>query len=493
MKRKGRLLLIILFSIFVLTVPPICGQTYYPFSQCTLTTVVNMPQAGYITPGTGLYTYGSTVYASVHTYSSYVFDGWYLNGVYQGKLTTIPITMTQDYTLIAVFSVRTVVLTINNYPSNGGATAPQSGIYNYTYGSSVIVREYPVEGATFSGWYLDGVYQGLGTSITVPMTQDRQLGAFYSGNIPTPTPSPQPSQTPAPTPTPSPTLPTPILSFYCQSSSTLTGYKVQISGALVYNNIGISGAGVALSYSANGGLSYNDLAYLITGDFGNFSAVWMPSSSGNYVVKGTWYGDDAYAPTNSKVNFAVLPAQNQNQNVFSVTSNSTISNLSFDSSHSSLGFTVSGTTGTSGFVQVNIPKSLLSVVSNLNVTLDGQNTVFISIDQGDSWLITIEYNHSTHSVLMVLDAPVATPTASPAPTDAATTAPTVAPTTLPTSAPTSTQTEIPTASPQPPSATSTPLPLESGSDITIIAVAAVAIVAIIAVSTVFVLTKRKNS
>jgi hypothetical protein len=45
-----------------------------------------------------------------------VFDGWYLNGVYQGKLSTITLTMTQDYSLYAVFSQRTTILTIAANP-----------------------------------------------------------------------------------------------------------------------------------------------------------------------------------------------------------------------------------------------------------------------------------------------------------------------------------------------------------------------------------------
>jgi uncharacterized repeat protein (TIGR02543 family) len=400
---KVSVLLVVVFlssSLFLVQVAS--AQSYYPLSQNALTVTVNYPQAGYVFPGSGTYYYGSTVTARVYTNQGYVFDGWYLNGVYQGKLTTIPITMTQDYTLVATFSIRTVCLTITNNPDQGGTTTPSTGIWNYTYGSQITVKEYPTAGCNFSGWYLDGVYEGLGTSITVPMNQDRQLGAFFAGNIPAPTTPPEPSVTPQPTESPS-YLPVPNLSFYCTSSTTTSGFRVQIQGALVYNLTGLSGSGITFSYSANGGSTWHDLAYLITGDDGVFSAVWMPSASGNYVVKGVWLGDDAYARTSSTVNFAVAPSENQAENVFSVSSNSTLSSLVFDSTKNQLSFTVSGPSGTSGYLQACIPKTLIPVVANLRVTLDGVDVPYQTFSQGSVWLITIQYSHSSHSVIMSLN------------------------------------------------------------------------------------------
>ena len=112
---------VFLFLIFLIissfSVLSTVSADYYPVSQNLLTIGVNYPGAGSVTPGSGLYNYGSTVTARVFTNPGFVFDGWYLNGVYQGKLTTIPITMTQDYTLYAVFSMRTACLTITSNPS----------------------------------------------------------------------------------------------------------------------------------------------------------------------------------------------------------------------------------------------------------------------------------------------------------------------------------------------------------------------------------------
>ncbi|MGD6851639.1 MAG: InlB B-repeat-containing protein [Candidatus Bathyarchaeia archaeon] len=417
---------------------------YYPLSQNTLFLKVNYP-GGYTQPyqGTYNYYYGEVVTVHAYSYQGYVFDGWYLNGQYQGKLTTIQVTMNQDYELIAQFSTRTACLTVTTNPSQSGTTVPAPGLSTYTYGSMVTVKEYPGEGCTFGGWYLDGTYQGLGTSILVNMSQDHQVSAFFSGtptNITTtPTPSPTPLPTPNATAVPS-YLPTPALSFYCTSSPTSTGFRVLVQGALMYNQTALSGAGVAFEYSVNGGTSWHDLAYLITDDYGNFSAVWMPSASGNYAIRGHWHGDSAYAPVTSAINFSITPSDNQNS--FSVSSNSTLSSLIFDSTQNTLGFTVSGPSGTAGYVQACIPNTLMATTANLEVTLDGAEVPFYSFLQGNLWIVTIEYHHSSHSVVMHLDevAASSTPTSNPTQQSSPTSNPTTQPTSNPTTSPTPTPT-----------------------------------------------------
>jgi hypothetical protein len=420
------------------------ASAYYPLSQCSLSTSVNYSGAGWVSPGgqNMLYYYGQSVTVYAYTYTGYVFDGWYLNGVYQGKLSTITLTMWENYELYAVFSQRTAILTITSDPSDAGSTTPGSGIWNYSAGASAQIKAYPATGNAFSGWYLDGIYQGAGTTITVTMNSDHQLSAFFSGNGSNPTPAP--TATPSPAPTANPDLPKPALSFYCTSSTTTTGFNVKIQGALAYNQIGLSGAGIVFSYSATGGATWHDLAYIITGDDGTFSAVWMPSASGNYIVRGTWATDYVYQGVTSEVSFAVTP--NTDSKMFSVTSNSTLSALAFDSTTGRLSFTVSGASGTVGFVQACIPKTLLPDTSTLKVSLDGTDITFDALSQGDVWIITLGYHHSTHSIVMTVGS---SPT--PTPTNPPTTNPTSNPTNNPTQ--TSTHTTSPSSTPTVPELT----------------------------------------
>jgi hypothetical protein len=311
----------------------------------------------------------------------------------------------------------------------------------------VSVVEYPATGNTFSGWYLDGIFRGIGSSITVNMTQDHQLSAFFAGNGTNPTPTPSP--VPTPTSPSASNLPVPTLSFYCASSTTTSGFNVQIQGALALNNTAISGTGILFSYSATGGSTWHDLAFIITGNNGNFSIAWMPSASGNYIIKGVWPSDGIYASVSTTVNFAVAPSS---QNVFSVSSNSTIASLAFDSTLNQLSFSVSGPSGTTGYVQACIPKSLMPNVSSLGVTLDNNHVVYNTFSTTDSWIITIEYSHSSHTVVMALNSASPTPTPISAPTSTATTNPTQ--TSNPTSS--SSPNSSPTATAASPTATTTP-------------------------------------
>ena len=133
-----------------------------------------------------------------------------------------------------------------------------------------------------------------------------------------------------------------------------------------------------------------------------FTCAWNPSVSGNYAIEATWSGNNDYSNAIAVNNFAVAPFNNQNQNVFSVTSNSTLTSLAFDSTTDELSFGVSGPSGTTGFTEVCIPQSLIPDISKLNVTLDGGAINYNSVSQGNVWLITFTYHHSSHTVVIAL-------------------------------------------------------------------------------------------
>jgi len=248
---------------------------------------------------------------------------------------------------------------------------------------------------TFYGQTLAGVYYDPSNSNIIALEVQQQP-------VTSPTPSPTASPTPTATPTPAPTLPAPNLSFYCISLTTTSGFNVQIQGSLTHNGVGLSGAGIQLSDSVTGGATWQDLTYVNTDNNGSFSCVWMPSVSGNYAIKATWSGDNDYSNASAVYNFAVAPFDNQGQNVFSVTSNSTLTSLAFDSATNELSFGVSGPSGTTGLTEVCIPQSLIPDISKLNVMLDGASINHTSVSEGNVWLTTFTYHHSSHTVVIAL-------------------------------------------------------------------------------------------
>jgi hypothetical protein len=192
----------------------------------------------------------------------------------------------------------------------------------------------------------------------------------------------------------------PTLDISCRSSTSCSCFNAEIKGNLSFNGTGIPNAPVLLSYSVNGGEYWLDLTLVNTGSDGSFSATWIPYVTGNYLIKATYEGDENYLGTNIVVNMAV--SQFAERNVFSVTSNSTVSSLVFNSTSRELSFTLTGPSGTSGYADVCIAKTLIQNASSIQVFLDGNkiDRAVTSID--DSRLFHFIYNHSSHHVTLNL-------------------------------------------------------------------------------------------
>ncbi len=382
----------------------------YP-NRFRLTITTNNYNGGYTTPSSGYVDVDAGLSYQVMAVAKpgYVFSGWYLNGVYQNKLTTITVTMLRDNTLTATFSQQANSLEISVNPADAATTNPAAGTLYYQYGSAVQVTIQPRAGYTFSGWYLDGSYAGSDTSINVQINGDRKLSAYFGDSTPNPTPTPSPSspsQTPTPTKTPTPVqLPSGDLTVSCQSTSTYNGFDVKINGLLTAGGTSVPNAGILLYVSVTGGDSWDVLSFVNTDSNGAFSVSWKPSVTGNYVLKAVWTGNLNYSSTSEIVNFAITPFEQQS--VFSVTSNSTLSGLSFDSETKDLKFSTNGPSGSTGYVHIIIPKSLVADLSTLRVFLDNNELSYSSVSNADSWEISFTYQQSSHDLRIGLDeAPV---------------------------------------------------------------------------------------
>ena len=77
-----------------------------------------------------------------------------------------------------------------------------------------------------------------------------------------------------------------------------------------------------------------------------------------------------------------------------------------------MSFTVSGTSGTAGYVKATIAKSILSNGENIKVYLDGNQLEYAVTSNPDSWLLTFNYHHSTHQVKINLATNTSNPTIS---------------------------------------------------------------------------------
>jgi hypothetical protein len=165
----------------------------------------------------------------------------------------------------------------------------------------------------------------------------------------------------------------------------------------------------------------------------------------------------------------------EGKNVFAVASNSTISSLAYNSTTNELSFKASGPSGTTGYTDVFISKTILQEPSELTVTIDGKQTNFTSTSVYDFWALHFVYSHSAHNVAINLgsDAAPESPAQSPSPTDTSSTTP--SPDQTPATSPT------PTPSQEPPQTEIT----------TIVGVAIVAVVIGVCLGLLIYLIKRK--
>ena len=204
---------------------------------------------------------------------------------------------------------------------------------------------------------------------------------------------------------------TPSLTTSYMSSVSDSGFNVKINGALTFNGASISGAPILLSYSVTDGASWHDLTLVHTGSDGGYSALWTLPVTGDFMLKALYQGDGNYLGTSNVVNFSIVPGTEKS--VFSVISNSTLSELSFDSVSKELSFSVSGESGTIGYVNVYIPKSLMNIIPGLTVYLDSNQIEYTTQSQSDSWLLYFTYHHSTHVVMISLGSSFTPSTSSP--------------------------------------------------------------------------------
>ena len=193
-----------------------------------------------------------------------------------------------------------------------------------------------------------------------------------------------------------------VITLSCESSSVFSGFNVEVRGSLAFDGTAITNAPVLLSYSVTGGKSWQDLTLLYTGADGSYSATWLPSVTGNYLVKASYEGNAETLGTSEAVNFAVM--QLAHDTLFSVSSNSSVTSLAFNSTTSAISFTVSGPSGTTGYVKAAIAKGLMSNPESIRVYLDSKQLNYEVSSLEDSWLLSFTYQHSLHNVSIDLTA-----------------------------------------------------------------------------------------
>jgi hypothetical protein len=81
-----------------------------------------------------------------------------------------------------------------------------------------------------------------------------------------------------------------------------------------------------------------------------------------------------------------------------IDTNSTLDGFVFDPDTNRMNFTVEGATGTSGILNVTVPKSLVPVGCGFDVLVDGQAASYTMVEDASNYYLGVSYNHSTHTI-----------------------------------------------------------------------------------------------
>jgi hypothetical protein len=169
-----------------------------------------------------------------------------------------------------------------------------------------------------------------------------------------------------------------------------------VSGRLSYNNSAIPSAKVFLRSSIDNGDTWEDFALEQTRADGSFNMIWIPKTTGNYLLCAYWEGNNTLRWMNTTQSLALTT--DSSGKVFSASSNATITDLKYDSATQTLGFNTN-TTQTSTPITITIPKTLIDDTQTLQIKIDGKTTTtFSSKAQDDLWIITCQADQGKQSI-----------------------------------------------------------------------------------------------
>ncbi len=191
------------------------------------------------------------------------------------------------------------------------------------------------------------------------------------------------------------------ISLSVNSEVPQIGHIVNMEGALT-NQEGnpFCDETVILSYCVSGTEKWDPIASVTTDSNGFYSASWIPSATGKFDLKAEWVGNETYSGTYAVKNVNV--SRYEIDNLFSVESNSTLTSIVFNSTSKEIGFTVSGPSGTTGYVQFLVSKTLMPDLADYKVCIDGQQVPCTAESAGDFQSLYFTYSHSTHHVTIKL-------------------------------------------------------------------------------------------
>ena len=129
---------------------------------------------GSVSPGTGLYAYGSSIPIKANAITGYTFNGWACTGAgcYKGASTNALVVIYNNITETAIFKLNTTSFTLNTIAnaSQDGRVSPTNSLQNAN--SVVTISAFPNTGYTFYNWVGSGLGSYTGNTNPASVTMN---------------------------------------------------------------------------------------------------------------------------------------------------------------------------------------------------------------------------------------------------------------------------------------------------------------------------------
>jgi hypothetical protein len=156
--------------------------------------------------------------------------------------------------------------------------------------------------------------------------------------------------------------------------------------------------------NTNGILYVNDLPMSWSATNSRWEYQYTPATPGTKTFTISSIQEDLYGLTTLN-DMAGAQTINVWSTPFVIISNSSITELAFNSTTKTIAFTVSGPDGTTGYTNITIAKTLINNITDLTIYLDDHQIEYLATATEHTWLIHFTYAHSTHKVTIKLSQP----------------------------------------------------------------------------------------
>ena len=177
---------------------------------------------------------------------------------------------------------------------------------------------------------------------------------------------------------------------------------VNIKGILNSNGAPLKNGNIITEYRDSRGKTWTEIKTKKTNPQGEFDSTWTPQTTGTYLIRARYEGDKTDYINNASIQTTLAVTEGVGDYVFSVTSNSIITDLKYNSSKSVLQFTFSGEPETYSHTQILIAKTIVTDIEDLLIYIDEVEVNYTYTSDENQWIMEFEHSHSTHDVIITL-------------------------------------------------------------------------------------------